>query len=674
MKASKVGILGLAVLGFAGVPAWATVQISYLKPSQAAPQKIGATIVWTAAATDSNSGTLTFQFNLEVPGATSFTMVKDFNTGTQHTAAWTAQPFVWTPTGVEGFYQIQVVAKDFVSGESASKTVRFHVTPLVSGSTPVVASTANPLVALFSAPACAAGSVMRVSFHAVSGQPKSGSTAATTTSWMRCHASASMTFEIAGMYPSATYEMFSQTKTGTKVVNGPTMNFTTGALPPKVPFPSFTPVIPPGAQTDTADGILLDGEVQLGHAPRHPYVATDLNANILWYYYPPNETSSTFLTRPLLNGGFLGIENGQAWYPSTQAQQLLRRFDLAGNVVQETNTGIIAQQLTAMGVADGSLCTAVPSPAPLGAACIGAFHHEATESLPNGYTAALLDIEKIFPAGMQGDNTGLPVDIMGDMIVVLDTNWQVVWYFDTFQHASGAPQLDINRPAVLGETCGVGQVGCPPMLLLGDGIAPLAKDWLHANSIYYWPQTGDLIWSARHQDWVMRISYQNATGNGDILWRMGPEGDFTFNNINNDLWPWFSHQHEVGIENNGAGVMTLFDNGNTRVSAPPLGLGSNCGPSDCDSRGMALNFDESTMQVTPALSADLGVFSTAMGSAQLLSDGTYFFVAALVVLGPSNVASYDIEFSPSFNQVFNMQGLEVYRGWQIPSLYDPPIT
>ena len=45
-----------------------------------------------------------------------------------------------------------------------------------------------------------------------------------------------------------------------------------------------------------------------------------------------------------------------------------------------------------------------------------------------------------------------------------------------------------------------------------------------------------------------------------------------------------------------------------------------------DSRGMALSFSESTMQVTPVLSTDLGYYSTAMGSAQLLSDGNYFFL------------------------------------------------
>jgi hypothetical protein len=76
---------------------------------------------------------------------------------------------------------------------------------------------------------------------------------------------------------------------------------------------------------------------------------------------------------------------------------------------------------------------------------------------------------------------------------------------------------------------------------------------------------------------------------------------------------WFSHQHEAGIKANGD--LTVFDNGNTPVAQ----LGGGCGPNDCDSRGMSLQFNESTMRVTPILSDDLGGYSLALGSAQLLN-------------------------------------------------------
>jgi hypothetical protein len=60
------------------------------------------------------------------------------------------------------------------------------------------------------------------------------------------------------------------------------------------------------------------------------------------------------------------------------------------------------------------------------------------------------------------------------------------------------------------------------MFLLGPGfIAPLAHDWLHANSLYYWPAPqdgnatgGDIVWSSRHQDRIFKIDYQDGAGDG----------------------------------------------------------------------------------------------------------------------------------------------------------------
>jgi len=47
-----------------------------------------------------------------------------------------------------------------------------------------------------------------------------------------------------------------------------------------------------------------------------------------------------------------------------------------------------------------------------------------------------------------------------------------------------------------------------------------------------------------------------------------------------------------------------------------------------DSRGLALTIDERNLQVTPVLSVDLQVQSFGDGSAQLLSNGNYFFLAS----------------------------------------------
>ncbi len=680
----------LGILALWPAPALATVGIASFTPSPASPQPLGRTITWTATATDSNAGPLTFQFNVTPPNG-PLAMVKDFNAGTLSGGVWTAQPFAWVPTQIEGSYQIQVVVKDFGSGETASTTVTFKVKPLVTGTVPVVAKTANPLVALFSAPSCAAGSLMRVSF-----QPQTGTAPAAVTGWTGCHPPATMSFEIAGMYPKTAYNMHTQIKTGSKITNGSTtLTFTTGALPSAIVFPAFKAIT---AGTDSTNPVVLHNMFQVAGGTTYPDVATDLHGSIIWYYYAHDSTHSEIITRPLTGGGFITIQDDPAWTSAVVNQQFLRQIDLAGNIVRETNIGALQQELIAKGAVDGGPCGAIASPAPVGAACIGAFHHDAIQTLPNGWTAAFVDIEKIFPPGTQGDTSGLPVDILGDMIVVLDTNWQVQWYWDSFDPGGGGngySKLPVSSAAILGEDCGASTPGCPPIFLLGSGIAPLAHDWLHANSLYYWPAPqdgntsgGDIIWSSRHQDWIFRLDYQDGAGTGNLLWRMGPThfasglaGDFTFVNTYNDPWPWFSHQHEAGIENGGAGPMTLFDNGDTRIAAAPLGLGPACSPYDCHSRGMAVTFDETTMQVTPVVSFDLGGYSVAMGSAQLLANGDYFFENPIVFARLTNTAySMEIAPTPAAPQagpaavLMDLSSPEHYRGWQMPSLYAPPTT
>ena len=690
-------IYALALFFALCAPAFATVAVVSFTPSHPSPEPIGKTISWSAVATDSSAGPLTFQFNVLPPNATQFVLVKDFNVGTLSGGIWTSQPFVWVPTGIEGNYQIQVVIKDFTTVDTTSKTAAFTVKPVVTGSNPIVVKTDNPLVVLFSAPSCPAGSTMRAVFQEVTLKAPPP----TYTNWVGCHPPASMTFEIAGMAATAPYGVYAQTQSaGGSTTNGPPVKFTTAALPDTIPFPTFT--ILTGGPTDTANPVMLHNLLQVGGGINYPDVATDLSGDIIWYYYANDLTHGDVMTRPLQGGGFLTMQDDVAWDPTVTKEQLLRQIDLAGNIVRETNMGIVQQQLLALGAKDGGPCSAIPSPPPVGSACVGAFHHDAIQTLPNGWTAALLDIEKIFPAGTQGDKSGLPVDVIGDMIIVLDTNWQVQWYWDVFDPGHGGNgynKLPVSRTAVLGETCGTSTSGCPPVFLLSVGhIASLAKDWLHANTLYYWPNSGgatntagDIIWSSRHQDWAMKIDYADGTGTGYILWRMGPSGDFTFTNTYNDPWPWFSHQHDVGIENGGTGLMTLFDNGNTRVSPPAEstggvpGLGSNCTPNDCDSRGMAIGFDETGMTVSVApsgVSVDLGSFSTAMGSAELLANGNYFFENPIVVLNVTTTAGYSMEVGPTpavpqlghADVILNLSGPEHYRGWQMPSLYLPPTT
>ena len=87
--------------------------------------------------------------------------------------------------------------------------------------------------------------------------------------------------------------------------------------------------------------------------------------------------------------------------------------------------------------------------------------------------------------------------------------------------------------------------------------------------------------------------------------------------LSSDPYPWFSHQHDARFDASGA--VSMFDNGNTRVSQ-----------SGGNSRGMVLSVDEGNRTVTPVISVDLGGYSSALGSAQRLSNGNYHFGSGLV--------------------------------------------
>lgn len=683
MKVDLLCFTGLVAVLCA--PAHATVAIVSMSPSHASPQPLGTSITWTATGTDNGSGPLTFQFNVTSPGG-SLTMVKDFNVGTLSSGTWTSQPFVWVPTLSEGTYKIQVVIKDFKSPVSTqSKTVSFSISSLVTGTTPVVTATANPLIALFSAPACPVGSRMRVSFH------KQGVTSSTVTNYISCRSGTSMNFEIAGMYSSTTYSMVSETLTSGQITKSAPVPFITQAVPANIPLPTFSVKVPAGGSTDTAEPLLLINTTQLGGQPLYANVATDLFGNIMWYYLPSTTNAGT-ITRPLTNSTMLTIQSGTSWNTSTSSQQLLRQIDLAGNIIKETNTGVVQQELLALGAVDGGPCNVFPSPPVIGAACLDTFSHDAIQYTigTKQYTAVLCDIEKIFPAGTQGDTSGLLVDIRGAMIVVLDSNWQAVWYWDSFDPhggGNGYPPLPITRVATMTDTtCGFNQQGCEGIQLLGPGVASLAHDWLHGNSIYYWETdtsggaSGDFLVSLRNQDWVIKVDYNNGTGTKDILWAMGACSTFfTFNNIYGDPWPWYSGQHEVAMENNGTGPMTVFDDGNTRVSNPITDTQCMPGVGHGNSRGMALTINETNMTVTPVLSQDLASYSPANGSAQLLSNGNFFYLSGVVLFNLNTDVSNSVEIAPTTGSdtgtvVFNIQGPEAYRAWRMPSMYTPPIT
>jgi arylsulfate sulfotransferase len=479
---------------------------------------------------------------------------------------------------------------------------------------------------------------------------------------MPCNGQVSNSVYLGGLYPNTRYKVGYQVKTaGTTTSGSSTATFESGALPTNLLFPVGTVIRPATPQTDTVEGVVLYSNLNPNPNFLYPPTATDLAGNVIWYY--PTIDNNLLLTRPLAGGDFFVFGTGVAWSNgASTVLQAVRKVDLAGNVEAETNIGLLQQQLLALGATDLQSCGNIPIPAPVGSSCLTGFSHDAI-LLPNGDWVMIGSIEKIFPPGTQGSQTGLNVDILGDSIIVLDSSLNPLWYWDAFQHDNGGTQLNINRAALLGETCVIGQGGCPPLFLADTpGVNSYANDWLHSNSLCYNSTNGSILLSIRHQDWVISVDFGNGLGTSNVLWRMGLDGDFTFNNITNDPYPWFSHQHNASIATTG--VYTLFDNGNTRVDQ----FGG-------DSRGMALDVDLSARTVTPVLFQDLGYYSVAVGSAQLLTNGDYHFEASYV---GANYYTYSEEYLPTTGsvtgtQVFNLQESNPsYRSFRMTDLYHPP--
>jgi hypothetical protein len=601
-------LLALAVA--APLPATITAQLT---SSVAQPQLVGTSVTWTATASDTNAGALDFQFSVEL-ASNGFQVLQDYDV---------SNVFSWTPYVQEGKYQIQVIARNLTTNQTVTVTEPFGIKSRVTGSTPVISTTNNPLVALYSAPACASGSSMYVKY--ITG------TVANQTNTVACASNHSMNFYIGGLYPASTYTANYVLVTGSGSTNGPSGQFTTGAIPTTVPFPALSIPMKANSQTSLSQSVLLlDSYSNAANGNNQNFVpfATDLHGHVIWYYggYANSQNYGSYFIRPVPGGTFL-LYSFSETAPIVR-QQLFREIDMAGNTIRQTSITRLNQELAALGK--------------LG---VTGFNHDA-ERLPNGHTLVKASQEEIFPAGTQGSTA--PVDILGDCIMDLDTNMQIDWSWSAFDY------LNINEVAPLGEICKASDTNCPPLML-----APVANDWTHGNSLYYIPSNGDILFSMRDLDQVIKIDFNNGVGTGDVLWTLGRTGNFTMTGTT-DPWPWFSHQHNVMYQLNGTSVIALFDNGNTRIASNPSEV----------SRGQVLNIDEDDFTVSLQINVNMPGFSPALGSAQRLDNGNYHFEAGW--LSPqSNPYGEAIEVLPAGTYNFELIDVSLtYRGYRMDSLYE----
>jgi arylsulfate sulfotransferase len=486
-------------------------------------------------------------------------------------------------------------------------------TPTVS-----IGKTSNPLVAQYNIFAPHIYTTAWVEFGEDTSYGRQTSTTAPTTS-----AGQPIQILVAGMKADTTYHMRGHFDWPGGSSVSPDQTFATGALPflplgstgRGIPAPGLS-VSQPNPNLSPSPGVeLVNATGETAASLLGAYV-TDLQGNIIWYYTPPNV--GPLPTRPLANGHFVSL-NGTSALSQTDVIEL----DLLGNTIRDISLAQVNGQLAAQGYNY----------------TLAGFHHDVLP-LPSGHWIVLANTYKSFT-----DLPGYPgvTRVLGDVLIDIDLNGNVDWVWSAFDH------LDVNRH---------------PMSF---------PDWTHCNAILYTPNDGNLLLSSRHQSWVIKIDYQNGAGAGDILWKLGYQGDFQ---LPDGTAPgqWFFAQHFPSITTiKGSQIsLALFDNGDDRVVDDN---GDICGSSvTCYSRAASFQLDESTKAANLQWADTPGFYSYWGGGAQQVSNGNMEFDLTSPTVNPESIVM-EVTRTNTPQTVWQMTitGENAYRAYRIPSLY-PGVT
>ena len=355
--------------------------------------------------------------------------------------------------------------------------------------------------------------------------------------------------------------------------------------------------------------------------------ATDLDGNMIWgYNYPDRDANSIVQPIKLLPNGDFGMIISYAsqfvFMPSLRSViNTLREIDLAGNTVRELTLDVLNTRLKTAGYTFTLLD----------------YHHDFAY-LPNGHWIVIATLVKPYT-----DLPGYPgtTPVIGDALIDLDPDWKPVWVWNEFDH------LDVNRH---------------PMNF---------PDWTHTNAVVYSPDDGNLLVSIRHQNWVIKVDYQNGDGQGDILWRLGQGGDFELVN-GSDPEDWFYAQHSPAFQSDstsGKFSLSVMDNGDDRLL--PGGCGDPGQPPCLYSTVPIFDVDEQAMtatlkfhQVFPAEE-----YSFFGGSTTRLSNGNLEYDLCAEPNYTGIVREVTLEKDPQTVWQMTVTHSNVYRANRIPSLY-----
>jgi len=402
--------------------------------------------------------------------------------------------------------------------------------------------------------------------------------------------------------------------------------FTTQVIPPaQVPLVTVTTT----AGATPQPGIEM---LDLVGTSGRPLAALDLSGNLLWSYSMPNSSSILQGVHLLSNGHFLmaigpvssaSIVNGPIPDATTN---VVREIDLAGNTIREESLDALNASLSSAGFN----LTAIT------------FHHDVI-ALPNGHWIALLNTEQPCNGrAVCSSNPNILGDVLIDLVPQPDGKFLPVWVWNSFDH------LDVTRT---------------PMSV---------ADWTHSNAIVYSPDDGNLLLSMRHQNWILKIDYNNGQGTGNVLWRLGYQGDFTLVG-GTDPTDWFyaQHGHSFATANTtGKFALVVMDNGNDRVFSPDVTCGAGRAPPCLYSSALLLQIDEDAMTATIDRQYLPSDFSAWGGNAQLLANGN---LEADFNAGAPGGFSDILEATPGTTPevIWHLRtsAQNAYRGFRMPSLY-----
>ena len=391
-------------------------------------------------------------------------------------------------------------------------------------------------------------------------------------------------------------------------------SFQTGAILPER-LPRMKVTAPSG--TTPSPGVELISLIA-GDANQLRALAIDPVGNVIWYYDFDPSLGFPQPIKLLPNGDMLMV-----LYPSNGAPGgTVREVDLAGNIVRQFDLNDLSQKLRNAGYN----------------LQVFSLDHDIVW-LPDGHLLLLVTDSRVFE-----DLFGYPgtTRVTGNAVVDVDSNNDPVWVWDCFDH------LDVNRH---------------PLYF---------PDWTHANALVYLPDDGNLLLSLRHQSWVVKIDYRNGSGHGDILWKLGYEGDFTI--ASGSPADWFFAQHDANIvssNSNGYFQLALYDNGNSRVLN---GDGTTCAgvvPPYCYSAAAIYEVDE-TAKTTNRRWSYVTPYSYWGGISRVLPNSNVFLdESAPVDLNWTSSRVMEVTQDPNPTVVWQLEidNQNSYRTIHLPSLY-----